>query len=358
MTLPFVDEAMIHVTAGNGGDGVATFRREAHVALGGPDGGDGGHGGNVIIRADHNVSSLARFRSQRQFTAEHGANGQGRQCTGASADHLIIPVPVGTILRNKAGEQIADLSEHDQSYIAVYGGKGGLGNQHFKSSTNRSPRKCTLGKPGEELAIWLELSLVGDIGLVGFPNAGKSTFLAAVTNAKPKIADYPFTTLSPNQGICDLDIERSLLIADIPGLLEGAAEGVGLGHQFLRHIRRTSVLLFLVDCLQPTESIVQQYTTLCNELVSFDENLMLKPRVFALSKTDGLPANETTEVLQEVTSLLEEVEFKPGTTLAISSVTHFQLKKLLETLWQEHAAKRTQEKKPELITTWTPLDTN
>jgi GTP-binding protein len=352
MTLPFHDEAEIEIFAGNGGDGVVSFRREAHVALGGPDGGDGGKGGDIYIVADHNVASLAKFRSQKKFKAEHGKPGEGRQCTGRGGQDLEILVPVGTLVRNTAHEQLADLSEHGARFLAAVGGKGGLGNQHFKSSTNRTPRKATLGKPGEEAELFLELALVGDVGLVGFPNAGKSTFLSVVTNAKPKIADYPFTTLTPNQGICDLDIERSLLIADIPGLIEGAAEGIGLGHQFLKHIQRTSVLLFLLDSTEDVQTCVKKYETLCKELADFDEGLMQKSRIVALSKVDSLSEADRATKQNEI-----ETELKQP-VVCISSTAHIGIRELLENLWSIHTQTRTREKqetRTEVL--WSPLET-
>lgn len=315
--------------AGNGGDGSTSFRREAFVPKGGPDGGDGGRGGDLYLRADHNCNTLARFRSRYKFHAEHGCHGQSKQCTGKSGQELEIIVPPGTIVRNDDQELIGDLLQDGTRMLVATGGKGGLGNVHFKSSTNRTPRKATAGKTGDKLWLNLELALLGDVGLVGLPNAGKSTFLAAVTNAKPKIADYPFTTLIPNLGICDLDMERSLLIADIPGLIAGAAEGAGLGHQFLRHIRRTSTLLFLLDSVTGPEQVRAAWDTLNGELETFDPDLMKKKKILALNKTDAT----THEQIQEVRASLPADE----NIVEISAVTGSGVRPLLEALWRLHA---------------------
>lgn len=348
----FLDEATIHVEAGKGGDGRAHFLREKFVPFGGPDGGDGGRGGDVILQADHNVASLGKFRSHLHFKAEDGEMGGTAQCSGRAASNLIITVPVGTQIRNTRGELIADLLQNSQQFVAAQGGRGGLGNQHFKSSTNRTPSKATLGKPGQSLDLHLELALVGDVGLVGFPNAGKSTLLAAITDARPKIADYPFTTLAPNQGICDLDENRSLLIADIPGLIEGASQGIGLGLQFLKHVRRTSVLLFLLDASEADDEIVRQYRVLQAELKAFDPGLSRKRRVIALSKCDTLPADER---LPRAAQLREALKLPKTTPIVpISSIARWNLQELLEDLWAIHARARQQHSRKTAVS-WSPL---
>ena len=255
--MKLVDEAEIQVIAGNGGNGCVGFRREKFIPLGGPDGGDGGDGGSVWLVADENLNTLVDFRHQKQFRAKRGENGMGRQMYGKAGDDLTITVPVGTVVTNvDTDEVIGDLTEHGDRLLVAKGGKGGLGNMHFKSSINRSPRKALPGLPGEERALKMELKLLADVGLLGFPNAGKSTFIRAVSAATPKVADYPFTTLYPNLGVVSVEPDRSFVIADIPGLIEGAAEGAGLGAQFLRHVQRTRLLLHLVD-MAPMEGGVE-----------------------------------------------------------------------------------------------------
>lgn len=233
--MKFIDEATIKLFAGDGGNGVATFRREKYEPMGGPNGGDGGHGGSIYLEADRNINTLVDYRYTRSFRAQRGENGRGSDCYGAGGEDMVLRVPVGTVISDKASAQtLVDLAEHGQRALLAKGGKGGLGNIHFKSSTNRSPRQCTKGEPGEEIELYLELKVLADVGLLGMPNAGKSTFIRSVSAAKPKVADYPFTTLHPNLGVVRVDTNRSFVIADIPGLIEGAAEGAGLGHQFLR----------------------------------------------------------------------------------------------------------------------------
>lgn len=246
--MKFVDEAEIHVHAGNGGNGCASFRREKFIPFGGPDGGDGGGGGSVFLVADENLNTLVDFRHQRVYRAGRGENGMSRQMHGKAGEDLTIRVPVGTVVINvDTDETIGDLTEHGQRVKVALGGDGGLGNIHFKSSTNRAPRKATSGFPGDSRELRLELKLLADVGLLGFPNAGKSTFIRAVSAATPRVADYPFTTLHPNLGVVRIDTDQSFVIADIPGLIEGAADGAGLGIQFLKHVARTSLLLHLVD---------------------------------------------------------------------------------------------------------------
>lgn len=295
--MKLVDEAEITVIAGNGGNGCISFRREKFIPLGGPDGGDGGDGGDVWLQADENLNTLVDFRHQTKFKAQRGENGMGRQMYGKAGEDLVITVPVGTVVHNvETDEIIGDLTEHGQRLLVAKGGRGGLGNMHFKSSVNRAPRKATPGGEGETRVLRLELKLLADVGLLGFPNAGKSTFIRAVSAATPKVADYPFTTLYPNLGVVSVEPGRSFVIADIPGLIEGAAEGAGLGSLFLRHIQRTRLLLHLVDIspmdplngAQGLPSPVQQVRAIERELGRFDPALLEKPRWLVLNKADLL----------------------------------------------------------------------
>ena len=296
--MKLVDEAEIQVIAGNGGNGCIGFRREKFIPLGGPDGGDGGAGGSVWLVADENVNTLVDFRHQKQFRAQRGENGMGRQAYGKGGDDLVIVVPVGTVVTNvETDEVIGDLTSNGDRLLVARGGKGGLGNMHFKSSVNRTPRKALPGLPGEERELKLELKLLADVGLLGFPNAGKSTLIRAVSAATPKVADYPFTTLYPNLGVVSVEAHRSFVIADIPGLIEGAADGAGLGAQFLRHLQRTRLLLHLVD-IAPMEggvegvSPAEQVRAIENELRKHDPELLAKPRWLVLNKADLLLEEE------------------------------------------------------------------
>lgn len=289
--MKFIDEATIKIFAGDGGNGVATFRREKYEPMGGPSGGDGGRGGSIIIEADRNINTLVDYRYTRSFRAQRGENGRSAECYGAKGEDMILRVPVGTVISDKSsGQMLVDLSEHGQRALMAKGGNGGLGNVHFKSSMNRAPRQCTKGEPGEEFELYLELKVLADVGLLGMPNAGKSTFIRSVSAAKPKVADYPFTTLHPNLGVVRVDAERSFVIADIPGIIEGAAEGAGLGHQFLRHLARTSLLLHLVDVAPFDESVdpVHEAKAIVEELRKYDESLYNKPRWLVLNKIDML----------------------------------------------------------------------
>jgi len=287
--MKFVDEARLKVQAGNGGRGCASFRREKFVPFGGPDGGDGGHGGSVIAIADRNINTLVDYRYARIHRARNGEPGRGSDCYGKGAEDVVLRMPVGTLIRDKTtGEQLADLARHGQTFVMAQGGKGGLGNLHFKSSVNRAPKQFTPGEPGEEREIHLELKVLADVGLLGYPNAGKSTFIRAVSAARPKVADYPFTTLHPNLGVVRVDDGRSFVIAEVPGLIEGAAEGAGLGHQFLRHLQRTELLLHLVDAAPLEEGVdpVAQALAIVEELRKYDPALAEKPRWLVLNKAD------------------------------------------------------------------------
>ena len=301
--MKLVDEAEITVTAGNGGNGCVSFRREKFIPLGGPDGGDGGKGGDVWLVADRNLNTLVDFRHQKQFRAQRGEGGMGSQMYGKGGEDTLVPVPVGTVVHNiDTDEVIGDMTADGQRLLVARGGQGGLGNMHFKSSINRSPRRSTPGGEGETRTLRLELKLLADVGLLGFPNAGKSTFVRAVSAATPKVADYPFTTLYPNLGVVSVEPHRSFVIADIPGLIEGAAEGAGLGSIFLRHLQRTGLLLHLVD-IAPMDygdglgmdeggSPVAQVRAIEGELRRYDPALLDKPRWLVLNKADLLPEDE------------------------------------------------------------------
>ncbi|HEX7341758.1 MAG TPA: GTPase ObgE [Rhodanobacteraceae bacterium] len=291
--MKFVDEAHIQVKAGNGGNGCVSFRREKYIPHGGPNGGDGGSGGSVWLVADEGLNTLIDFRHQRHFKAERGEDGMGSDCYGKGGEDLVIRVPVGTVVTHlDTDEIIGDLTAHGQRLKVAQGGKGGLGNIHFKSSVNRAPRKATPGTPGDERELKLELKLLADVGLVGFPNAGKSTLIRAVSAATPRVADYPFTTLHPNLGVVRSGPESSFVIADIPGLIEGAADGAGLGIQFLRHVSRTSLLLHVVD-VAPIDGSdpVTQVMAIERELERFDAELVRRPRWLVLNKSDMLDAD-------------------------------------------------------------------
>ncbi|MBI2313287.1 MAG: GTPase ObgE [Betaproteobacteria bacterium] len=295
--MKFIDEAIIQIHAGKGGDGMASFRREKYVPRGGPNGGDGGRGGSVFAIADRNVNTLIDYRFARIHRATNGEKGAGSDCYGAAGDDILLRVPVGTVITDLAsGEVVADLKRDGQRVTLAKGGKGGLGNIHFKSSTNRAPRQFTRGEPGESKELKLELKVLADVGLLGMPNAGKSTLIRAISAARPKVADYPFTTLHPNLGTVRVDYDRSFVVADIPGLIEGAAEGAGLGHQFLRHLARTRLLLHLVDIAPLDESAdpVKDARAVLAELKKYDKALYKKPRWLVINKADLLP-EETRE---------------------------------------------------------------
>lgn len=316
--MKFVDEVTIRVEAGKGGDGCLSFRREKFIPFGGPDGGDGGDGGSVYLQAIEGINTLVDFRYQRIFRAQNGEYGMGQQRSGKSGEDLIIAVPIGTMIYDADTEElIGDLIIAGQTICVAQGGRRGLGNVHFKSSVNRTPRKITKGTPGETRELRLELKLLADVGLLGLPNAGKSTFIRAVSQAKPKVADYPFTTLYPNLGVVRMDAQRSFVVADIPGLIEGAAEGAGLGIQFLKHLARTRVLLHLVDIApfdgsDPVESI----KAIAKELKKYSPELAKKPRWLVFNKIDLLPAEEVAAKSQEI---VKQLKWK-GPVFKISAV--------------------------------------
>ncbi|UDG82206.1 GTPase Obg [Candidatus Vallotia cooleyia] len=293
--MKFIDEANINVIAGDGGDGSASMRREKFIPFGGPDGGDGGHGGNVYAVADRNINTLIDYHYTKKYQARNGKDGRGSDCYGKKGDNITLRMPVGTVITDiDTNEVIADLTKHNQRMLLAKGAVGGLGNLHFKSSTNRAPRKKTEGKLGERRILKLELKVLADVGLLGMPNAGKSTFITAVSNAKPKIANYPFTTLAPNLGVVRIGPEKSFVVADLPGLIGGAAEGAGLGHQFLRHLQRSGILLHIVDLIPFDDGVdpVMEASAIVNELRKYDEALYRKPRWLVLNKIDMSPKNE------------------------------------------------------------------
>ncbi len=320
----FVDTAKVSIQAGKGGDGAVSFRHEIYVDKGGPDGGDGGKGGDVIFRGTENLNTLIDFRFKPELKGKPGANGFKSHRTGKSGEDLIVDVPMGTLVKRN-GEVIADITENGQEVVIAKGGDGGFGNAHFKSSVRQTPRMAEKGELGDTFEAELELKLLADVGLVGFPNAGKSTFLSVVSNARPEIADYAFTTLTPNLGVADID-DRSLLIADIPGLIEGASEGKGLGHAFLRHVERTAVLLHLIDVY--TDDIAGAYTTIRRELAQHSPELATRHEIVALTKCEGVD----TDILQMQIDALTPVVESPNDIFTISSSAHQGVVELLRAL--------------------------
>ena len=293
--MKFIDEAKIYVAAGDGGNGMVSFRREKYIPKGGPDGGDGGKGGSVIAIADRNINTLIDYRYTRKFLAQRGENGGTSDCYGKAGEDIVLRMPVGTVITDAASDEVlADLDTHDKRVTLARGGKGGLGNIHFKSSVNRAPRQATKGEPGEEFDLKLELKVLADVGLLGLPNAGKSTFIRAVSAARPKVADYPFTTLHPNLGVVRVDENKSFVIADVPGLIEGAADGAGLGIRFLKHLARTRLLLHIVDLapLDPDADPVRDAKAIVAELEKYSPELAAKPRWLILNKLDLIPEEE------------------------------------------------------------------
>ena len=305
--MKFIDEAKIQVHAGKGGDGSAAFRREKFVPRGGPSGGDGGRGGSVWAAADRNINTLVDYRFARIHRAADGDIGRGADKYGRGGEDIVLRMPVGTLVKDEDGSLLADLAAHGQRALLAKGGQGGLGNLHFKSSINRAPRQFTRGEPGESRELALELRVLADVGLLGLPNAGKSTFIRAVSAARPKVADYPFTTLNPSLGVVRVEHDASFVVADIPGLIEGAAEGAGLGHQFLRHLSRTRLLLHLVDLAPPGQDgdptdadLAREVRALANELKKYDASLHKKPRWLVFNKADLLPGGKAEARAQRI----------------------------------------------------------
>jgi len=327
--MKFVDEARTRVQAGSGGRGSTSFRREKFVPFGGPDGGDGGNGGSVYLRAASGINTLADFRIERTFKAQHGEPGSSNDCTGRGGEDLYVPVPIGTVVRDAdTAEVLGDLTRDGEELLVARGGKGGWGNQRFKSSTNRSPRQFGPGLPGEKRSLELELRVIADVGLLGLPNAGKSTLIRQVSAARPKVADYPFTTLHPNLGVVDVGEHRSFVMADIPGLIEGAAEGAGLGIRFLRHLQRTRLLLHLVDMSppDPESDPVRDARAIVAELKKFSKELAAKPRWLVINKRDLLPAKEAE---QRARQIVRSLRYK-GPQFLISGVTGEGTRELCE----------------------------
>lgn len=319
----FVDTAKVFISAGKGGNGAVSFRHEIYIDKGGPDGGDGGKGGDVVFEATENLNTLIDFRFKPELKAAHGKNGSKQNKRGKSGEDFIVKVPMGTLVKRN-GELIADLTENGERYVIAKGGDGGFGNAHFKSSVRQTPRVAEIGEDGDTFEAELELKLLADVGLVGFPNAGKSTFLSVVSNARPEIADYAFTTLTPNLGVADID-DGSLLIADIPGLIEGASEGKGLGDAFLRHVERTAVLLHLIDVY--SNDIVGDYKTIRHELANYSAELATRPEIITLTKTEGLDD----DIVAMQADLLRTA-VPDATIFTISSAAHVGLKEVLRAL--------------------------
>ena len=337
--MKFVDEATIDVAAGHGGAGCVSFRREKFIPFGGPNGGDGGRGGSIYAVADVNLNTLIDFRYNRRFEARNGEPGRGSDQFGAAGEDIVLRMPVGTILQDAdTGEKLFELMTPGERVLVCKGGDGGFGNLHFKSSTNRAPRQKTPGWPGEARKLKLELRVLADVGLLGMPNAGKSTLIAAISNARPKIADYPFTTLHPNLGVVRVGPEQSFVVADVPGLIEGASEGAGLGHQFLRHLQRTELLLHLVDMAPFDDTVdpVAQARAIIQELKTYDPKLHAKPRWLVLNKIDMLPPEERDA---KVKDFVRRLRWK-GPVFAISALAHEGLEALTRAAYQHVATTR------------------
>jgi len=325
----FVDRVNVNIRAGKGGDGLLSFRREKFMAKGGPDGGDGGDGGSIILRASRNQNTLAAFRYKKLLQAKDGQAGGKRKRHGKKGDDLIVDIPIGTVLTDQTGDTIADLTEDGQTQVIAQGGKGGFGNAHFTSSTRQAPRVAEKGEKGEELDGIFELKMIADVGIVGLPNAGKSTLLSIISNAKPEIAEYPFTTLHPNLGVVDIDKKVSLLVADIPGLIEGASQGKGLGDEFLRHTERTNVLLHLIDAY--TDDVSAAYKTIMQELKDYRVDLTSRPQVVALTKIEGVDKKQLNAKLRKLSKLVP----KDTPVLAFSSLTREGLSETLRVVQKQ-----------------------
>lgn len=343
--MQFVDEATIFVQAGRGGNGIVSFRREKYIPFGGPNGGDGGDGGDVILKADRNLNTLVDFRYTKSFKAQNGQSGMGQQKTGSAGDDLVIPVPVGTVVYDvDADRVIGDLTEHEQTLMVAQGGRHGLGNVHFKSSKNRTPRQCTPGEDGEDRNLRLELKVLADVGLLGLPNAGKSSLISAVSAARPKVANYPFTTLYPNLGVVSISPETSFVIADIPGLIEGAAEGAGLGIQFLKHLSRTGLLLHVVDIAPMDDSDpVESIRVIQQELEKYSDELLDKERWLVLNKIDLLLDEEVDEIAERI---LKETQWQ-GPVYRISAVERKGTQELMNAIAQQLQENRLQAQEEE-----------
>ena len=337
--MKFVDEATIDVAAGNGGAGCASFRREKFIPFGGPNGGDGGRGGSIYAVADLNLNTLIDYRYARRHEARNGEAGRGSDQFGAAGDDIVLRMPVGTILTDvDSGEVVAELLAPGEKLLVCKGGDGGFGNLHFKTSTNRAPRQKTPGWPGQQKKLRLELRVLADVGLLGMPNAGKSTLIASISNARPKIADYPFTTLHPNLGVVRVGPEQSFVVADIPGLIEGAAEGAGLGHQFLRHLQRTRLLLHLVDMAPFDDNVdpVAQAKAIVKELKKYDPALHAKPRWLVLNKMDVVPGGERAARVKDFVRRMRSKQ----PVFEISALTRQGLEPLLKTVYQHVASSK------------------
>jgi GTP-binding protein len=348
--MKFVDEATIDIAAGNGGAGCMSFRREKFIPFGGPNGGDGGRGGSVFAVADRNLNTLIDYRYARRHEARNGEPGRGSDQFGAAADDIVLRMPVGTIVKDLETDQvIAELLVPGELVLLAKGGDGGFGNMHFKTSTNRAPRQKTPGWPGEQKKLKLELRVLADVGLLGMPNAGKSTLIAAISNARPKIADYPFTTLHPNLGVVRAGPDRSFVVADIPGLIEGASEGAGLGHQFLRHLQRTRLLLHMVDLAPFDDQIdpVAQAKAIVKELRKYDEALYEKPRWLVLNKLDMVPADEREA---RVKDFVKRLRWK-GPVFQVSALTREGLDPMVQAIYEHVAAQARAEQPPEDVDT-------
>lgn len=322
--MKFIDEAKIYVKAGDGGNGVASFRREKYIPMGGPDGGDGGKGGSVYAIADQNINTLVDYRYTRKFLAQRGENGRGSDCYGAGGEDIVLRMPVGTVISDlHTGTVIADLDQHDKKVLIAQGGRGGLGNIHFKSSVNRAPRKCTKGEAGAELELQLELKVLADVGLLGLPNAGKSTLIRAISAARPKVADYPFTTMHPNLGVVRVDDNKSFVVADVPGLIKGAADGAGLGIRFLKHLQRTRLLLHLVDLapFDPEADPVQDAVAIVGELEKYNPELAAKPRWLVLNKMDLIPEEERETRIKAFLKAYQKASGYEGQHLVVTAIS-------------------------------------
>ena len=321
--MKFIDEAKIYVKAGDGGNGAATFRREKYIPMGGPNGGDGGRGGSIYLIADCNINTLVDYRYTRKFIGKRGENGGGADQYGAGGDDIVLRMPVGTVVTDSVtGDILADLDAHEKKVIIAKGGKGGLGNIHFKSSTNRAPRQHTQGQQGEELELTLELRVLADVGLLGLPNAGKSTLIRSVSAARPKVADYPFTTLHPNLGVVRVGAEKSFVMADVPGLIEGAADGAGLGIRFLKHLQRTRILLHLVDIapIDPDSDPVRDAKAIVGELVKHDPELANKPRWLVLNKLDLIPEEDREKAVKDFLKAYKKATKYDGPYFPVSAI--------------------------------------